>query len=95
MERRGEANHIPNIPTGETSDKLEDERLLLLSEVKKRNNGAVVKDKMEKTFSLRRQEVVGKETGVEELKKRWPALFTLDDVSNFFEIITIGQCWPV
>lgn len=43
----------------------------------------VIKDEMDKTFSLRRQEIVGKETGVEEWK-RWPALFTMDEVSIFF-----------
>lgn len=82
--RRGQANHIPDIPTGETPDKLENERLSILSEVKKRNNRAVIKNKMDKTFSLRRQEIVEKESGVEELKERWPALFTMDEVSNFF-----------
>ncbi|KAL6099179.1 uncharacterized protein ACO6RY_18155 [Pungitius sinensis] len=80
--RRGEANHIPDIPTGETPDKLEKQRLSLLSEVKKQNNRAVIKDKMGKTFSLRRQEIVGKELGVEELKERWPALFTMAEASN-------------
>lgn len=82
--RRGEANHIPDIPTGETPDNLENERLSLLSEVKRRNNRTVIKEKMEKTFSLRRHEVVEKETEVKELKERWPALFTVDEVSHFF-----------
>uniref|UniRef100_A0A3B4YDX4 PB1 domain-containing protein n=1 Tax=Seriola lalandi dorsalis TaxID=1841481 RepID=A0A3B4YDX4_SERLL len=93
--RRGEANHIPDIPTGETPDNLENERLSLLSEVKRRNNRTVIKDKMAKTFSLRRYEVVGKGTGVEELKERWPALFTMDEVSNFFKSMVIDQCWSV
>lgn len=33
--RRGEANHVPDIPTGETPDNLENERASLLSKVKK------------------------------------------------------------
>lgn len=33
--RRGEANHIHDIPIGETTEKLENERLSLLNEVKK------------------------------------------------------------
>lgn len=82
--KRGEANHIPDIRTGETSDKLENERLSLLSEVKKRNNRTVIKSKMDKTFSVRRQEIVEKELGVEELKERWPALFSVDEVCDFF-----------
>ncbi|XP_047217856.1 uncharacterized protein LOC124866210 [Girardinichthys multiradiatus] len=77
--RRGEANHIPEIPTGETSEKLENERLSLLHEVTKQNNRAVIKAKMAQTFSLRRQEVVEKELHVVKLKARWPALFTVDE----------------
>ncbi|XP_037620015.1 uncharacterized protein LOC119484907 [Sebastes umbrosus] len=49
---------------------------------------AVIKDKMDKTFSLRRQDVVGKESGVEEMKERWPALFTMDEVNAEFMRIT-------
>lgn len=81
--KRGEANHIPDIPIRETPDNLEKERLSLLSEVKKRNNRAVVKAKMDKTFSLRRQDIVAKESPVEELMERWPALFTMDEASYF------------
>ncbi|KAK0131061.1 hypothetical protein N1851_034250 [Merluccius polli] len=82
-----EANHIPDIPTGETWN-LEDERLSLLTEVRKRNNRAVIKNKMDRTFSLRRQEIVAKESGVEEVKERWPALFTVDEHhSKLIEII--------
>ncbi|KAK0153250.1 hypothetical protein N1851_005078 [Merluccius polli] len=62
--KRGEANHIPDIPTGETPDKLENERLSLLTEVKKRDNRAVIKAKMDKTFSLRRQDIVAKESEI-------------------------------
>ncbi|XP_032392486.1 uncharacterized protein LOC116702420 [Etheostoma spectabile] len=62
--KRGEANHIPDIPNGETPDKLENERLSLLTEATKRNNRAVIKAKMDKTFSLRRQDILlGPEIG--------------------------------
>ncbi|XP_068567851.1 uncharacterized protein [Cebidichthys violaceus] len=92
--KRGEANHIPDIPTGETSDKLENERLSLLSEVKKRNNRSVIKSKMDKTFSLRRREIVEKELGVEELKERWPALFSVDEINAEFTRITTVPLQP-
>ncbi|KAK2859964.1 hypothetical protein Q7C36_004130 [Tachysurus vachellii] len=59
--KRGESSHIPDIPTG------------ILNEVKKQNNRMVIKEKMAKTFSIPRQEIVEKEIGVEELKERWPA----------------------
>lgn len=81
--RRREANHIPDITTGETSSNLENERRSLLNELKKRNNRKVIKEKMEKTFSLRRHEIVKKEIGAKELKERWPALFTVNEVSQF------------
>lgn len=61
---------------------MENERLSLLSEVKKRNNRAVIENKMDTTFSLPRQEIVEKESGGEELKERWPALFTMDEVGG-------------
>ncbi|XP_028430573.1 uncharacterized protein LOC114553561 [Perca flavescens] len=92
--KRGEANHIPDIPTGETPDKLEKERLLLLSEVMKRNNRALIKDKMAKTFSLRRHEIVEKELGVEDLKVRWPALFSMDEINAEFMRITTVPLQP-
>ncbi|XP_078025314.1 uncharacterized protein LOC117251126 [Epinephelus lanceolatus] len=92
--RRGEANHIPDIPTGETPDNLEDDRVTLLSEVRKRNNRAVIKNKMDKTFSLRRQEIVAKESGVEEVKERWPALFTVDEINAEFMRITTVPLQP-
>ncbi|KAI9532249.1 hypothetical protein NQZ68_033874 [Dissostichus eleginoides] len=48
-------------------DSLEKERVVLLTEVKKRNNDAVVKKKMQKTFAYRRQEVVQDAPVVAEL----------------------------
>lgn len=44
--KRGEANHIPSLPAGETSVNLEIERLALLKEVKKRNNALTIREKM-------------------------------------------------
>ncbi|XP_032379998.1 uncharacterized protein LOC116694379 [Etheostoma spectabile] len=90
----GEANHIPDIPTGETPEKLENERLSLLTEAKKCNNRAVIKAKMDKTFSLRREDILAKESEVEELKERWPALFTMDEINAEFMRITTVPLQP-
>ncbi|XP_061905620.1 uncharacterized protein LOC133651640 isoform X1 [Entelurus aequoreus] len=49
--RKVEVNFSPPFPAGETQDSLEGERLALLSEVKKRHNDKVVKEKMDKTFA--------------------------------------------
>lgn len=73
--RKGEANYLPPHPQGETQESLEQERLELLSEVKKKKNSQVINEKMERTFSIRRQEVVSLSPPVSDLKERWPALF--------------------
>lgn len=52
----------------------------MLSEVKKRNNDHIVTDKMKKTFSYRRQEVLQAEPMVADFKSRWPALFIVKEV---------------
>lgn len=51
-------NYIPLNPKGKTTESLENERMALLSELKKRDNEVVIKAKMEKSFSHRRLEIV-------------------------------------
>ncbi|XP_053273381.1 uncharacterized protein LOC128431172 isoform X2 [Pleuronectes platessa] len=86
--RKAEVNFCPSYPTGETQDSLEGERLALLSEVKKRHNEKVVKEKMAKTFAYRRQEVVRDKPMMAEFKIRWPGLFTVAEVEAEFVRIT-------
>ena len=52
----------------------------LEKEVKKRNNGRIIREKMAKTFALRRQEIVEKQPRVEELQEQWPAMFQEEEV---------------
>lgn len=80
--KKAEVNYCPLLPRGETKESLENERLALLTEVQKRNNQVVVKKKMERTFSYRRQEVVQDKPLVADFKSRWPALFEMNEVSN-------------
>ncbi|CAL8318205.1 unnamed protein product [Merluccius merluccius] len=88
--KRGEANHVPSYPAGETADNLEMERQVLLKEVKKRNNGRIIREKMAKTFALRRQEIVEKQPRVEELQERWPAIFQEEEINaEFLRITTV------
>lgn len=93
--RKAEVNFLPSLPSGETRESLEDERVALLTEVKKRNNVAVIKEKMQKTFSYRRQEVVQDAPLISEFVNRWPALFTVSEVSiddidiHFFKRFTL------
>lgn len=56
--KKAEVNYLPPLPIGESQDTLEEERLELLDEVKKKNNAKIIADKMSKTFSSRRVEVV-------------------------------------
>lgn len=79
--RRAEVNYLPDFPAGENKESLEKERLALLSEVNKKDNQQVIKVKMEKTFALRRHEVVHDMPFIAEFKSRWPALFSEREVS--------------
>lgn len=79
--KKAEVNYIPLHPKGETKESLENERVALLSEMKKRDNQMIIKAKMEKTFSLRRLEIVEERPMIEDFKNRWPALFEESEVS--------------
>ncbi|XP_052427891.1 uncharacterized protein LOC128021448 isoform X2 [Carassius gibelio] len=76
--RRAEVNFCPNHPRGETNDSLEVERVALLTEVKKKNNETIIKEKMQRTFSYRRQEIL-QEPMITEVRNRWPALFEVEE----------------
>ncbi|KAI9541136.1 hypothetical protein NQZ68_033596 [Dissostichus eleginoides] len=77
--RRAESNHYPYLPFNETPESMEQERVALLSEVKKRNNVQTIRQKMGQTFAFRRQEIVNKKTSLHEMIERWPALFEVQE----------------
>ncbi|KAM9468204.1 uncharacterized protein Hap1MRO34_014871 [Clarias gariepinus] len=88
--RKAEVNYCPDYPMGVTKETLENQRITLLSEVTKRNNEQVIKGLMDRTFALRRHEVVEDSPFIAEFKNRWPALFTEREVSaEFCRITTI------
>lgn len=81
--KRGEINHVPDHPENHNDNSLEDERLALVEEFKKKNkNVALTRQKMELTFSLRRKEIVELQPMVSEILERWPALFCEAEVSS-------------
>ncbi|XP_041841785.1 uncharacterized protein LOC121640158 isoform X3 [Melanotaenia boesemani] len=86
--KKAEVNYLPPHPTGESQDTLEQERLELLDEVKKKNNAKIITDKMSKTFSSRRVEVVTLSPSVNVFKERWPALFSEAQIKEEFCRIT-------
>lgn len=59
-------------------------RLELLNDVRQRNSVSLVREKMSKTFSYRRQEVVQGSPGAAEFIAKWPALFHIDVVNVLF-----------
>uniref|UniRef100_A0A8P4KSQ0 Uncharacterized protein n=2 Tax=Dicentrarchus labrax TaxID=13489 RepID=A0A8P4KSQ0_DICLA len=88
--RKGDVNFCPNIPSGETRDSLEVERVALLTEVKKKKKDkAVIKEKMQHTFSLRRQEIL-QEPKIPEFLNKWPALFDVSEINlEFMRLTTV------
>lgn len=80
-------NYLPPYPARENQESLEQERVDLLTEVKKRDNTIVVNEKMSKTFALRRHEVVELCPSVAAFKDRWPALFDNLQVKLFFYVL--------
>ncbi|KAL6471719.1 hypothetical protein MHYP_G00203690 [Metynnis hypsauchen] len=101
--RKAEVNHLPPHPFGETEESTEVERLDLLSEVKKKHNEKNISEKMAKSFSYRRHEVVNLLAALKDFKDRWPALFSEsqdvneDDLSDSYinhvlKIIVHRQC---
>ncbi len=47
----------------------------MLTEVRKKDNKTLIKEKMAKTFAHRRHKIINPSPGFEDIKARWPALF--------------------
>ncbi|KAJ4925968.1 hypothetical protein JOQ06_008153 [Pogonophryne albipinna] len=67
---------------------MEQERVALLSEVKKRNNVQTIRQKMAQMFAFWRQEIVNKKTSLHKMIERWPALFEVQEVNEEFLRVT-------
>lgn len=80
--KKAEVNYCPSHPTGKTDDSLENLWVELLTDVRQRNGASDVREKMSKTFSYRRKEVVHGSPGAAEMKVRWPALFHINEVNT-------------
>ena len=78
--RKAEVNYLPNYPDGETMETLEAQRQALVLEHKQKNSQ--VKEKMERTFAYRRQEIVMEMPFITQLLHRWPALFIQSEVKD-------------
>ncbi|XP_019205875.1 uncharacterized protein LOC102075923 [Oreochromis niloticus] len=85
--KKAEVNYLPPLPFGETEETLEMERLDLLKEMKK-NNERAINEKMEKSFAMRRKEVVKDCPAIQDLLARWPSLFCENQIKEEFKRIT-------
>lgn len=74
--KKAEVNYLPPMPIGDTEATLEKERVDMLQEIQKKNNERIISEKMEKSFSIRRQEVVQQCPAIQDFRERWPALFS-------------------
>ncbi|XP_076857815.1 sterile alpha motif domain-containing protein 3-like [Brachyhypopomus gauderio] len=87
--RRSEVNFLPENPSGLSDESLEQERVAVRAEMEKKSpNVNIVNSSMERTFSLRRKEIVEREPSVGLLRDRWPALFLEHQICSEFERIT-------
>jgi len=77
--RKGEVMYLPHYPSGESSEQQEQQRLKILSELKKKER-ATVSELMSNTFAHRRQDVVSLQLSIKEIKERWPALLDAPQV---------------
>ncbi|XP_076613244.1 uncharacterized protein LOC143336788 [Chaetodon auriga] len=89
--RRGEINFLPNYPQGETRQTLEMQRLAMVEQFKRSSmerDMVSIQQHMQRTFALRREEIVDLAPPVVELKDRWPALFCEAQLYSEFHRIT-------
>lgn len=73
--RRAEVNFLPNLPKGESQASLEEMRLQIMDEVQKsQQNLRLIEKLMQKTFALRRLEIIQENPQVTDFLGKWPAL---------------------
>ncbi|XP_041846890.1 uncharacterized protein LOC121643508 [Melanotaenia boesemani] len=87
--KKSEVNYLPPHPKSETEETLEKERVELLYEYKRKDNNKIINEKMAKTFSLRRNDVILNKPAVISFKARWPALFEASQIEEEFRRITL------
>ncbi|KAK5872939.1 hypothetical protein PBY51_013597 [Eleginops maclovinus] len=87
--KKSEVNFLPDFPDGKAQCDLEMERSALVVEMKKRKIDWKQTGKMmTSTFPLRRKEIIEDEPFVGQVKERWPALFTEQQIEAEFARLT-------
>lgn len=65
---KGRGNYLPPYLTGEDEESQEQERIQLLTEVRKRDNNKLTKEKMAKTCAHRRNKIIILSPSIEDIK---------------------------
>lgn len=79
--KRGEVNYLPDHPKGQADNTLEEQRLISVEELKKKNRNVLfsqkkklfISQKMSQTFSLRQKEIVEAVPMVSKVLEGWPS----------------------
>lgn len=88
--KRSEANFLPNLPAGETTDSQEAMRQTMVDEYSKAHKDRqLIKSLMMKTFASRRQTVVNNPARISVLLEDWPGLFDPTQVLSFLLFLVL------
>ncbi|XP_034534575.1 uncharacterized protein LOC117809017 isoform X2 [Notolabrus celidotus] len=88
-DKKSEVNFLPDFPEGMIQSNLDMDRSAMAVEMKKRKvDWKQIGDMMNDTFPLRRKEIVEDEPLVAEVKERWPALFSEQQIVAEFARLT-------
>uniref|UniRef100_A0A667YYQ7 PB1 domain-containing protein n=1 Tax=Myripristis murdjan TaxID=586833 RepID=A0A667YYQ7_9TELE len=90
LRSRTSMNFLPDFPEGKTQSNLDQDRSAMVIEMKKRKaDWKQIGKMMNNTFPLRRKEIVEEEPLVAQVKERWPALFSEQQVyAEFNRVVT-------
>ena len=89
-------NFLPNFPSGQNEDSLEEMRLQMKAEVDRADrNLQSIEKLMQTTFALRRQEIVQGDPLVKDFLERWPSLRVQSQVKknrlkSVYEVFLFG-----
>ncbi|XP_056620831.1 uncharacterized protein LOC130434610 isoform X2 [Triplophysa dalaica] len=87
--RRAEVNFLPNLPKEESQASLEEMRLQIMDEVQKsQQNLRLIEKLMQKTFAIRRLEIIQENPQVKDFLGKWPALRIESQLCAEFQRIT-------
>ena len=76
---------LPQYPPGKEDQ--EQQRLQIISELRKRDGTTTINQLMASTLAYRRHDIVTLQLTVKEIQERWPALFQVSQVSGIVSLL--------